>query len=152
MFASGGTLLPCIKGKGAMRDADAARVSGDALLAAMARPSWAGVAPGSGGLAEPSDLWRVREARARFAALGPEGWLEEQLALPPEDAGLEARLTAARLRISYPAGDNGEGGHGARSMNCARLTRAHAAPEALLRLLDWTIPMDFAERARPAMR
>ncbi len=93
-----------------------------------------GVAPGSGGLAEPSDLWRVRGgARARFAALGPEGWLGNNwLCRPRMRGGGPADGGAAADQLSPGRGrQRARAGHGARSMNCARLT-APIAPEALL--------------------
>ena len=104
----------------------------------------------------PDDLWLNRltfgataESRARIAELGHQAWLEEQLALPPSDPALAARLGALRLRITYPEGTDGEGSWPA--MDETRpLSSLTAPPESLLRLLDWTQHMDFAERARPA--
>ena len=104
----------------------------------------------------PHDLWLNRltfgataESRARIAELGHQAWLEEQLALPPSDPALAARLGALRLRITYPEGTDGEGSWPA--MDETRpLSSLTAPPESLLRLLDWTQHMDFTERARPA--
>ena len=87
---------------------------------------------------------------ARLAALGRSGWLAEQLALPPADPALDARLAAARLRIAYEAGDNGEGGTWAATDELRPLSSLRADPAALLALVDWTRAMDWAERVRPA--
>lgn len=104
-----------------------------------------------------ADLWLNRltfgatpETRAEFAALGPAAWLEAQIALPARDAGLDARLAAQRLRIAYAAGDDGAGGTWGAVDDLRPLAALDAPPESLVRLVDWTIPMDFAERARPA--
>ncbi|MCW1920282.1 DUF1800 domain-containing protein [Rhodobacter sp. KR11] len=101
-----------------------------------------------------SDLWLNRltfgatpEARARFSDLGPQAWLEEQIALP--DA-MAARLTAARLHMVYEAGEDGEGGTWPAMDELRPLTWLSAPPEAVLPLIDWTKPMEFAERVRPA--
>ena len=46
---------------------------------------------------------------ARFAELGPEAWLEDQLSRPATAPEIDARLSRARLRIAYPAGEDGNG-------------------------------------------
>jgi uncharacterized protein (DUF1800 family) len=126
-------------------------LAGTLLAALSTRLAWAAT-PATG-----ADLWLNRltfgatpETRARFAALGPKGWLEEQIALPARDAGLDARLAAQRLRIAYAAGDNGEGGTWGAVDELRPLATLDAPPESLLPLIDWTLPMAFDERARPA--
>lgn len=133
------------------------------LSGLLARPSFA-----SGSGAETSgsdalgatrstaDLWLNRltfgatpETRARFDALRPTAWLDEQIALPPDDAGLTNRLAAARLRISYEAGEDGAGGTWKAADELLPLSALTAAPESLLPLLNWETGMDYAERARP---
>lgn len=88
--------------------------------------------------------------QAEIAAMGAEAWLDAQLALPADDPALADRLAAQRLRISYPAGEDGEGGHWPAADELRPLAALTAPPASLLPLLDWTRPMDFAERARPA--
>ncbi len=115
---------------------------------------------GSRGAAAPADttdLWLNRltfgatpETRARFRTLGAGAWLDEQLSLPARDEGLTARLAAARLHIAYPAGDEGETGSWQAVDEDRPLTLLDADPASLLRLIDWTVAMDYAERLRPA--
>ena len=77
-------------------------------------------------------------------------WLEEQLALPASDPALDARLSAARLRISYPAGRD-ENGHDWPATDELRpLAALSSPPENYLHCIDWQQGMDYAERARPA--
>lgn len=91
-------------------------------------------------------------SRAEMANLGREAWLERQLALPPGDAGLAARLAAARLRISYPAGEDGNGTTWAARDEVRPLSTLSVDPASLLPLIDWTPGrgMDFSERVRPS--
>ncbi|EEW24604.1 Protein of unknown function DUF1800 [Rhodobacter ferrooxidans] len=104
-----------------------------------------------------ADLWLNRlsfgadeASRTAFAALGAEGWLEAQLALPVADAGLDERLAAARLRINYEAGED-ENGHKWRATDEMRpLSALTANPADLMRLVDWSQGMNYDERARPA--
>lgn len=105
------------------------------------------------------DLWLNRltfganaASRAEIAALGREAWLDRQLSLPVSDPGLDARLTAARLRISYPAGTDENGKSWPALDDLRPLTALTADPATLVRLVDWSPEngMDFSERIRPA--
>ncbi len=106
--------------------------------------------------AAPGDLWLNRltfgatgPARDEFARLGPQGWLDWQLSLPAEDAGLDQRLRATRLRIQYDAGQDANGSWPALD-EVRPLAALWAAPEEALPLIDWTRAMAYTERARPA--
>jgi len=128
------------------------------LASLMAGPMLAGlVRPGlaQAGAAAAGDLWLNRltfgatdAARAEMARIGPEAWLEAQLALPAGDAGLEARLAAARLRIAYEAGE-AETGRWDGVDELRPLSALTAEPQSLLPLVDWSLAMDYAERSRP---
>lgn len=103
-----------------------------------------------------ADLWLNRlsfgandAARAEFATLGPKGWLDHQLALPPTDSALDARLRATHLRIAHDAGQDATGDWPARD-ELRPLTALWSLPEATLPLIDWSRPMAYAERIRPA--
>lgn len=89
---------------------------------------------------------------ARFADLGPEAWLDRQLSLPTSDPGLEARLSRALLRISYPAGQDENGATWPATDETRPLAALSADPATLLPLIDWSPGhgMDFSERLRPA--
>lgn len=109
-------------------------------------------------LAETSrdDRWLNRltfgatdQSRAELAAMGQEGWLAAQLSMGEGDA-LQTRLSEARLRISYDAGEDDNGGTWAALDEVRPLDFLSAAPADLVHLLIWDNPMDFAERARPA--
>ena len=102
-----------------------------------------------------SDLWLNRltfgatpDSRATFS--DPLAWLDAQLAMPVSDAGLDARLAAARLRISYAAGSD-ENKHNWGAMDELRpLTTLTNDPADQLHCIDWQQGMDYAERTRPA--
>lgn len=83
--------------------------------------------------------------RERFDAIGLAAYLDEQLA--PDDGAddeLTARLAAARLPISYEAGD------GYPALDEERPLRALAAPLATLwPLTDWERELPWEERMRP---
>ena len=120
-------------------------------IAAMALPR-----PGLAEADPSPDLWLNRltfganaDARAALAALGLHGWLDDQLARPPSDPTLDARLAQARLRISYDAGSD-ENGYTWQAMDELRpLDALHAAPESQLFRIDWHQGMEYSERARP---
>lgn len=126
-----------------------------ASAAAMVLPR-SGVAANAGAQAE-ADIWLNRltfgateASRAAFAKLGPQAWLEAELARPISDAGLEDRLAKARLHIVYEDGSDGEGLTWKGLDEMRGLTALAADPADLVRLIDWTIGMDYGERARPA--
>ncbi len=127
-----------------------------AALAASALPM-SGVAHASAD--GQARLWLNRltfgatpEEAARFAALGPEGWLDHQLSRPASDPALDDRLSRARLRITYPAGQDENGGNWPAMDEMRPLAALTADPSSLLPLIDWTPGrgMDFSERVRPA--
>jgi uncharacterized protein (DUF1800 family) len=89
-------------------------------------------------------------SRAEFAALGAQGWLEAQLALPPSDADLDIRLAEAVLRIKYDAGDDGENRSWPAMDEMRPLSALGADPADHVRLLDFTNPMEYTERIRPS--
>lgn len=106
------------------------------------------------------DLWLNRltfgatpASRAEIAALGREAWLDRQLSLPATDAALDARLTAARLRINYPAGTDENGDSWPAVDEQRALTSLTSDPASLVRLVDWAAGngMEFTERIRPAL-
>jgi uncharacterized protein (DUF1800 family) len=127
------------------------------LLAALALAGAPRLAQADAAL--PDDLWLNRltfganaASRRRIAEQGREAWLAEQLAMPATDAGLDARLAAARLRIAYEAGEDENGNHWPALDELRPLTALAAEPATLVPLLQWSpdIGMDFSERIRPA--
>lgn len=106
-------------------------------------------------VASASDLWLNRltfgatpQSRAVFG--DPMAWLETQLAMPVADAALDARLAAAKLRISYEAGSD-ENNHNWPAKNELRpLTTLTNDPADQLHCIDWDQGMDYSERSRPA--
>lgn len=127
-----------------------------AALAATSLPLPRSALAADGGEAR---LWLNRltfgataEEAARFAALGAEAWLDQQLSLPLTDLDLDARLSRARLRISYPAGQDENGANWPSVDELRPLDALTADPASLLPLIDWTPGrgMDYAERLRPA--
>ena len=106
-------------------------------------------------VASRSDLWLNRltfgstpETRAAF--VDPMVWLETQLAMPVEDAALDARLAAARLRIAYENGAD-ENGHNWNAIDELRpLNALNNDPADQLYCIDWEQGMDYSERTRPA--
>jgi uncharacterized protein (DUF1800 family) len=87
--------------------------------------------------------------RARLAQLGKTAWLDDQLARPAHDPEIDQRIAGLRLRISYEAGDEGNGVRWDALDELRPLTAIGADPATLLPLLDWEKPMAYAERARP---
>ena len=93
---------------------------------------------------------KVGPGRAELAALGVQGWLEDQLSRPARDPDLTARLGAFKLRISYEAEDDGNGFAWGGLDEMRNLTTLDADPASLLPLLDWENPISYIERSRPA--
>lgn len=87
----------------------------------------------------------------RAGKMGLEGWLDWQVSLPATDPGLEARLAATRLRISYNAGRDQDGNRWP-ALDELRPLALTADPADLVRLLDWGPGkgMHYNERIRPA--
>jgi uncharacterized protein (DUF1800 family) len=108
--------------------------------------------------ADPADLFLNRltfgatpASRAEFASMGAGAWLDRELArAPAEDAALARRLAEARLRLSYEAGDDGEGHSWPGVDELRPLGWLDAPSEAAVPLLDYETPMDYAHRMRPA--
>ena len=129
------------------------------LIAALAAVSLPLPRPAIAAGAGEARLWLNRltfgataPEAARFVALGPEAWLDRQLSLPPSDPDLDARLSRARLRISYPAGQDENGATWPAVDELRPLAALTANPATLLPLIDWSPGrgMDFSERVRPA--
>jgi uncharacterized protein (DUF1800 family) len=128
------------------------------LLAALAASGLPLPGTALGAEGEKDALWLNRLtfgatplSRDEIASLGREAWLEQQLALPPEDADLAARLSEARLRITYEAGEDEDGNHWAPLDELRPLAALTADPADLVRLIDWGPGkgMEFSERTRP---
>lgn len=129
------------------------------LLAAVAAAGLPPLAPARAAEGGEARLWLNRltfgataaDLQA-FAALGREGWLDRQLSLPASDPALEDRLSRARLRIAYPAGQDEHGASWPATDEDRPLSALTADPATLLPLIDWTPGrgMDFSERIRPA--
>jgi uncharacterized protein (DUF1800 family) len=126
-----------------------------AAMAALALPAPAFAA--TGGAVERRWLNRltfgasgagVEEARR----LGLAGWLDWQLSLPATDPALEARLAAARLRISYPADRDEDGNRWPAVDELRPLSSLWADPADLVALVEWGKGrgMAYGERIRPA--
>jgi uncharacterized protein (DUF1800 family) len=127
-----------------------------ALLAASVAPLPGFASTAAGAL---DRLWLNRltfgaspDALRQIGDLGRERWLDRQLSLPVTDPALEERLSAARLRIAYPAGADEDGNDWAVQDEMRPLTALKSDPADLVRLLDWGpgSGMDFSERVRPA--
>jgi uncharacterized protein (DUF1800 family) len=89
-------------------------------------------------------------SRAEIAQMGREAWLEAQLAMPVADEALAARLASARLRIAYEAETDTEGHSWPASDMLRPLSYLSDDPADHLALIDWSVGMSYAERARPA--
>lgn len=106
-------------------------------------------------VASASDLWLNRltfgatpDQRTAFG--DPMAWLETQLAMPVADAGLDARIAAARLRITYEAGSD-ENGHDWKATDELRpLASLTNDPADQLYCIDWEQGFHYSERSRPA--
>jgi uncharacterized protein (DUF1800 family) len=129
------------------------------FLAALAATGFPVAGPGHASEEGQGRLWLNRltfgATKAdldRFAVLGPEDWFEWQLSLPVSDAGLEDRLSRARLRIAYEAGQDENGVAWPAVDSLRPLATLSADPASLLPLIDWTPGhgMVYAERIRPA--
>ena len=90
------------------------------------------------------------QSRADLARLGQTAWLDAQMAMPVGDAGLDQRLSSARLRMNYDAGDNGEGTSWPAVDEMRPLNFLNSDPADWVDLLDFGIEMDYSERTRPA--
>lgn len=88
--------------------------------------------------------------RARFAKLGLAGWLESELAQPVNGSRIKAVLEAATLHISYESGRNENGGTWDAVDEMRPLKALRASSTELLPLIDYELPLDYTERARPA--
>jgi len=129
-----------------------------ASLALTAAPRFAGAATQTGGEISVDDIWLNRltfgaspAARAEIAAKGRLAWLEEQLAVDAPDPELDAALAAARLRISYDAGE--ENGISWPAVDELRpLELLQAPPAALTRLATYQadVSVNWMERVRPS--
>ncbi len=123
---------------------------GAAATAMAVRPAWATVSPDDADLVlNRLTFGATPDSRAALRAEGLTGWLDAQLG-PVSDPDLEARLAAARLRIAYEAGDDGEGHSWAALDDLRPLAALTADPATLVPLLDFTKPMDYSHRNRPA--
>jgi uncharacterized protein (DUF1800 family) len=93
-----------------------------------------------------------RAEAERLAVMGREGWLDWQLSRPASDPALEARLTAARLRITYEAGEDEEGNSWTATDELRPLSALSADPADLVHLVEWGPGkgMEYSERMRPA--
>jgi uncharacterized protein (DUF1800 family) len=88
--------------------------------------------------------------RAALQELGREGWLAAQLAMPTADDALQQRLSAARLHISYDAGDDGVNGAWDAVDEMRPLGYLDADPAGQVDLLNFDMAMEYTERQRPA--
>jgi uncharacterized protein (DUF1800 family) len=106
---------------------------------------------------DPADLWLNRlsfgatqTSRAEFNALGAQGWLEAQLAMPATDPQMDERLKSATLWMEYEAGED-ENGHKWPATSQARpLTTLFSSPADEVFRINWDLGMDYSERTRPA--
>jgi uncharacterized protein (DUF1800 family) len=93
----------------------------------------------------------THEAAEAFLALGLNGWLDQELSKPAQDAKLLKRLADARLMFEYEA-DTGD--HGVKWPARKELVAYQyltAKGQSLLPLLDFDKhPMSYEERIRPA--
>ncbi len=124
-----------------------------ALAAASALPRSAAAkaaSDGGGVLLNRLTFGATPESREALARLGQTGWLEAELAKPATGPALDARLTEARLRISYEAGDDGEGRSWPATDDLRPLTALAADPADHVPFLDFTVGMEYSERIRPA--
>lgn len=129
------------------------------LVAALAAASLPLPVPARAASRTEDDLWLNRltfgaspQSRDEILQLGREAWLDRQLSLPATDPGLDARLSGARLRITYPAGQDENGASWPDVDDYRPLNALTADPADLCALIDWTPGkgMDFGERIRPA--
>ena len=88
--------------------------------------------------------------RAGLQALGREGWLAAQLAMPVMDDALQQRLDDARLHIAYEAGNDGVNGAWDAVDEMRPLGYLTADPAAQVDLLNFEMAMEYTERQRPA--
>ena len=103
------------------------------------------------------DLWLNRltygatpATRAAFHGLGPQVWLEDQLARAATDPALTDRLAAARLRITYEGGQDENGHSWPARDDLAPLASLAEGPATRLHLIQYAQGMDYSERTRPA--
>ncbi len=133
-------------------------LTGLALAAlAGARGGVAGTSAGTGAATDPARLMLNRlthgatpEAMEEFRNLGPEAWLDHQLAQPADEPALDARIRAIRLRIEYDAGQSDDGTPWEAVSEYRPVGIMYEDPADLLHLLDFDQPIAFEERERPA--
>jgi uncharacterized protein (DUF1800 family) len=103
------------------------------------------------------DIWLNRltygatpPLRDQIASMGRLPWFEAQLVLRADDPDVTRRVSDAKLQISYDAESDQEG-HSWPALDELRgLAWLNANPADMLRLVDWSIGMSYAERVRPA--
>ena len=88
--------------------------------------------------------------RAEIAAMGRAAWLEAQLVMSGNDPETSRRLTEARLQISYEAESDDQGRSWQGLDDLRSLTALFRDPAENVTLVDWSQPMSYAERSRPA--
>ncbi len=89
------------------------------------------------------------ESRQELAQLGRAKWLDQELAKPAKDAGLDERFADAELWIEYEEGETEGGKSWPAAAESTALTWLDKTPEELVTLLDWENPVSYTVRERP---
>ena len=89
------------------------------------------------------------ETLAELVSLGREEWLNTQLSLPADDAGLAGRFATASLWIEYEEGMTDDGKKWEALAEARPLTWLDKTPAEMVKLTDWERPIDYSERIRP---